>query len=579
MSRADDLLFDVSPVEDTRTPPHGRRSRPWPMLLLLLPAVVLTTLLLIAPLVATAVEGYGHIGVLLDNEQVRQATANSLRFVALVPVICLAGFLLALLTRAVPPLMRKVLLAALIIPSVASPLVVGVTYRLLFDPDPARGTVSALLPDENLSAFLGQDGIGLILALAFAWQWTGLAVFVLDLGLAGLPSRLLRAAKAMGAGPLRRLCTVALPAFSPSAALSLLIVLVAAVRVFELVMITAPGSMQDRTAVIGLVWWRQGNELGEGASAALSMSMYAVVIVLAAVLALWGLAGQRPAGELPAERALPRTRPAGPAIGLVTAAVWSLPLLVLGLTSVREPKEAALSGWWSGGYGLGSYAEAFAGGELAGALTTTAVRALVAAALVVSVAAPAAFVLTWGGLPRTVRLTLIALAGVLAVAPPQAVAGPLFSTLKGLGVLGAPAFLTLIYAALGLPLAILMLRNAFASVPHSEVRRDLMRPDPGTALFTVLTHRRSALVAVAVVQFVLVWNDLVVGLVLGGSTAGQVTTAMVGQARQFVTSSGPLAAGSMTALLITLLVIGSTWRHLLPGLRLCLGTHTREGRR
>jgi alpha-glucoside transport system permease protein len=253
-------------------------------------------------------------------------------------------------------------------------------------------------------------------------------------------------------------------------------------------------------------------------------------------------------------------------IGALAAAAWVLPLAALLLASLHDPAAAATGGWWSGGWGLGSYREAFADGQLLPALGSTAARAVSASALLLVLAVPAAYALAWGGLPRAAVRAIVAVTAVLAVLPPQAVTFPLGYGLDHLQLLGAAAPLLGVHVAFGLPLAILLLRGAFTSVPRALVRERQLDPVRGSALMSVIGNCWPALLAVAVLEFVLVWNDLLIGLLFGGTEAGQATLVLFEQTREFATNTGPLAAGAMLITVVPLALVLATGKWLVRGL-------------
>jgi alpha-glucoside transport system permease protein len=518
--------------------------------------MLLGGVVLVLPLVATVVVslrgGLGNYTAVLRDGQVRHAIVDSLGWLVLALVICLVGMVL------VRPLRGARRVGALAAPIAVSGLVTGVAFRLLFQP---QGTVNAIVGHRIV--FVGPGWIWMVLALAFCWQWVGLAMVVFRAGVTGLPRSLTRMARAFGVSGPRRFVTVIVPALFPVAALVLMIVLVAAVRVFDLILVTAPGSVQDGVDVVGLHWWRWRNELGTGGSAALAVLPFLFVAAVALAV-LWGLSREWPSRtETPLVREPTR---AGRVAGIMAIIVWALPPAVLVVESFRMPRAAAGGGWWTGGFGLGSYREAFQSGELAHALLSTGARSLVAALLLVVVATPAAYALAWGGLPRRMTRILIAVAAVLAVVPPQTVIVALGQVFDGLHLFGAPTALTVVHVALGMPLAVLLLRAAFASVPAKVVRARQIDPEPGSALFAVVAASLPAVITVAVLEFVLVWNDLVVGLLLGGPESGQVTMVLLEQARQFATSSSVLAAGAVVATILPLGLVLSTGKWLVRGL-------------
>ncbi|MGI8331515.1 ABC transporter permease subunit [Actinomadura scrupuli] len=549
-------LLEVVGREDTRSPVRGRPPRPWRPVLYLLPAMLLVGVVLLLPLAATVAVslrgGLGNYAAILGDGQVRHAIADSLGWLVFALVVCLAGMAL------VRPLRGARRVGALAAPIAVSGLVTGVAFRLLFEPE---GTVSALTGHRII--FLGPGWIWLVLAGAFSWQWVGLAMVVFRAGVTGLPRGLIRMARAFGAGGPRRFVTVIVPALFPVAALVLMIVLVAAVRVFDLILITAPGSVQDDVDVVGLHWWRWRNDLGTGGSAALAVLPFLFVAAVALAV-LWGLSREWPSRtDAPVVREPTR---AGRVAGIVAIVAWVLPPAVLVIESFRTPRAATGGGWWTGGFGLGSYREAFQSGELAHALLSTGTRSLVAALLLVVIAAPAAYALAWGDLPRRMTRILIAVSAVLAVVPPQTVIVALGQVFDQLHLFGAPTALTVVHVALGVPLAVLLLRAAFASVPPKVVRARQIDPEPGSALFTVVARSLPAVVTVAVLEFVLVWNDLVVGLLLGGPESGQVTLVLMEQSRQFATSTGVLAAGAVVATALPLGLVLATGKWLVRGL-------------
>jgi alpha-glucoside transport system permease protein len=602
-------IFEIAPREAISPPRRRRSPTHWRAAALLLPALTVIMAVLVAPLLVTVVESFAagagglrNYEAVVGDPSVRHAITNSLRWLLFAPLVCLAGLALSWPGRR---LRRpgRVVIGVLAAPVAVSALVTGAAFRLLFEPQPGSGTVTAVAGGIT---FLGSGWIWVVLGLAFTWQWLGLAAVVFRASVAGMPADLVRVARAFGAGRLRQARAVALPVLLPAGALVLIIVLVAAARVFELVLAVAPGAVQDQVDVVGVHLWRFGPLLGTGESAALAVLLLAFVAIVA-LAGLWGLRREWPTGQpapsasarpaqarpvppvavLPVEaRAVPagtvlpaqaRAVPAGAAIGAAgrwgvrafgaaVALIWTVPIGVLLLTSLHTPLAAATTGWWSGGWGWGSYQAAFAGGQLLSTLGSTAVHALVAAALLLVLAVPAAYALAWGGLPRPAARTLVAAATVLAVLPPQVVATPLGYILDHLQLLGAATPLILVHVAFGVPLAILLLRGAFASVPRETVSARQLDPVRGSALFAVVTSCWPALLAVAVFEIVLVWNDVLIGLLFGGTEAGAVTLVLFEQTRQFATSAGPLAADAVVITLFPLILVLATGRWLVRGL-------------
>ena len=553
---SEELIFEVAPRQDTRSAME-RRSRALRPLLLLIPAIVLTGAFLLVPLVATIVislTGWGtHYRDVIADPEVRHALRNSIGWLAFAPLVCLGGLVLAR-TRRDRRASFPWLLAA---PVAASALVSGITFRLVFDPSGARGTVNALLGAVTGTEipFLGTGWIWVVLSCAFVWQWAGLAIVVFRA--VGEPSR----------DRLRQ-------ALVPAGTLALAVMFVVTGRIFDLVVIAAPGSMQDRVDVAGLHWWRAQIGLGSGGTAALAV-LTSLVVGGAVLACVWARSHCWFTGDLerPHQNSSWRPPPRGGGrswairlLGVLVAAVWTLPLVVLALTSVHTPSAAAISGWWRGGLGFGSYRQAFDSGELMDALINTAGRALAAAILLVLVAVPAAYALARGDLPRPAGRLLIGAAVALAVIPPQAVILPLGTAFQRLHLLGAHTSLIMVHVAFGIPPAVMLLRNAFIRVPREVVLARQRAPGSTPALLAAAALSWPVVLTVGVLEFILVWNDFVIGLLLGGFEAGQITLVLFEESREFATSSGVLAAEAVVSLVIPLALVLATGRWLLRGL-------------
>lgn len=573
-------LFEIPTREDTRPRVAGRAALPRWALLAPLPAVLAVLAVLVLPLGWTVARslrrdgrfvGLGEYRVFADD-RVARATANSVGWVLFALVLGAAGLALAELARRAGG-SRTLLLAVLAAPTAVSAFVAGAAFRLLFDPDPDRGTVAALigaLPGGARPDLLGPGFIRVVLGSAFAWSWIGLAVVVFAAGLRAVPTDRLRMARAAGVGPYGRLRKVLLPALRPVLATVLLTLLVAAARIFDLVLVAVPGSVQEAADVVGLQWLRRESDLAEGQRAALVVVLTLFLAAAALLAAAGGSSRRSLAAPEPGDPDPPRSRAwrwTLRGVGALALVLWLVPFLVLVATSLRDPATAAVHGWWAGGgLSLHSYGNAFASGELAGALTDTATRAVLATTAVLVLAVPAAYALAWGGLRWRAARRVAAVCAVLAVLPVQAYAGPLGDALSGVSWLGAPAVLAGVHAAAGVPFAVLLLRGAFATVPVGEVVRQRLDGGEWRAAGAVLEQRWESVVAVAVLEFVLVWNDLVVGLLLATPGSRLVTLALLAESREFATNASALAAGAVVVTVVPLLLVLTTGRWLIRGL-------------
>lgn len=567
------LRFEVVGREVTGRPVPGRPRRPYSPFLLGLPGLLLISILVV-PIVVTTVQafgdGLGNFAVLADPDALH-AIANSLIWVAIAIALIAVGFALAVVSYRIPTV-TSILQPALVVPFALSLLVSGATFRIVFDPVPERGTVSALA--ERLfgssPVWLGPGLFWLVLASAFGWIWLGYVVSLFRAGLDAIPSDLIRTVAAEGLRGRRRFAAVEWPILRPITGVVTLTLVVAAVRMFDLILIAVPASMHHDADVLALHWWRTGATAEPGRSAALGVVLFAAV----AVVAIAGMRGLRRGWAMPPVSRPTETPPAGPrvrrigwVVGFVVAAVWALPAVVLLATALHSPRAAGLRGWWSlDGLGLDSFVAASHAG-LWRSMSSTLLVALVATVVLLVVAVPTAYLLTWGGLPPRLGRIALTVFAVLAVAPVQMYAAPLRDAFAGAGLAGSRISLALVHAAAGLPFAVLLLRSAFGSAPPSLVAEALQGYDRQSAVLAAVRHTyRPALVAVAVLEFVLVWNDFIVGFLIGGPGTTPLSLVLWGEARQFAISTGPVAAAAVVSSVLPVALLLTNWATVVRGL-------------
>jgi alpha-glucoside transport system permease protein len=533
-------------------PPAPVSARPkWTRYLVGLPALALLAVLLV-PVVWTTAWSFdadtvfGNFWDVLTDKGALTAAWHSVLWMGIAVGLLALGYWVAVLSRLVQGLWR-VLLYVLLLPFGVSALAAGAVFRIIFDPTPERGMVSSLFGDGN---WLGPDLIWWVLASAFAWTWLG---FVVVLFRAGLDAH-------ADVAP-RTFLQVSLPRPGPVAGVVALTVMVAAVRVFDLVLIVAPGSMQDEVDVVGLHWWRMTALSSDpGGPSALAVMLFAIV----AAFSLLGTRQKRamePAPPPARHRKSPR-RVWSWVVGIVVGVFWLLPVVILLATAFHDPEAAGSSVWWrTAGLGLGSFAT-IGSASLWPALLGNVLLAGLATALVVSIAIPAAYLLVWGNMPYWLSRGLTLLLVVLAVAPVQMYAGPVGEAFSALGLAGSRGPLALVHAAAGLPFVTLVLRTAFQAAPP----RFTAEPRPSLDAMWVRGRYRPAVISVVVLEFVLVWNDFIMGFLVSGPGSTPLTLLLWGQARQFGISTGSLSAAVVMASVVPVLVLLVNWRKVVAGL-------------
>jgi alpha-glucoside transport system permease protein len=267
------------------------------------------------------------------------------------------------------------------------------------------------------------------------------------------------------------------------------------------------------------------------------------------------------------------------------ALVWTIPTLAVLVSSFRQPSDIAISGWWHVVDGLDSltldnYKEVLHQQGMWRAFLNSLIITLPSTFLVILLAAFAAYAFAWMRFPGHDQLFLVEVA--LLVVPLQMTLIPVLRLyghltihtevpLLGGNLFGVNSFvgLWLAHTAYGLPFAVFLLRNFFASLP-----RDLFESAylDGASEFTVfrrivLPLSTPALAALAIFQFLWVWNDLLIALVLVGDASMYPMTVQVqGLVSSFGTNYQVLTAAAFVSMALPLAVFFALQRYFVQGI-------------
>jgi alpha-glucoside transport system permease protein len=589
------LLGEVVVIDDVGP---GRRSRAYPSggfaSLLLTPAALLLGAVLLWPVARTvqaSVTGPGgryfgltHFRTALKAEGTWEVLGRTLLWAVMIPaVVIVLGYLIAAASRRSRGRAETLMLVA----PIALPLVVtAVMFRLFYDPDPRRGAGTRVLVAaagvfgvraDAVPAWLGPELVTVALMSAFVWAWVGLPVVVFRAALDALPSDLADAVRASGGTRLDVFRdAVWRPLLRRTATIVFALVALGTARAFDLILVMAPGSSLDEASTLAVRIWQTSGSITSGPAAALNVLWLVALGVGVAGAALGGRQAWLPPspartdpekgggpdpekGGGPAPSSLARR-----ALPVLTALLWTVPVLALVATSLHGRTDAATRGWWSTALRLDSYTDLFTGGELLHSLEFTGLLALLVTVGVVAISLPVAYALAHLRPPGTAAAGVLLLAA--SAVPVQVVAGPVNEVLRLFGLAGTGLGLGLVHLALGVPFAVLLLRNALADVSPEHIRKT-RRAGRGEwwVLWRIAPAAKPAIVAVAVLEFVQVWNDFVVGLLFGGA-ATPLGLLLFGQTRQFVTNSGTLAAFAVVASIPPLLVVVLARHRVVAGL-------------
>jgi multiple sugar transport system permease protein len=239
--------------------------------------------------------GFGNFIEILNDEQLWKYFATTGRFALLsVGLELLLGFGLAMLVR--EKFWGSGFVTTLIlIPMMISPVVVGLFWKLMYNP--TFGFLNYFLgfdrpnlaPDWLASRFAGEPMPGLALwavVIAEVWMWAPFVMLLVLSGLKAIPDYLYEAAVIDRASSWFQFWRITLPQVAPLMLIAILFRTIEAFKSFDLVMGMTGGGPGDQTELIAVNLYRQAflGQFQTGQSSALA---YIILIIIIAVSNLY----------------------------------------------------------------------------------------------------------------------------------------------------------------------------------------------------------------------------------------------------------------------------------------------------
>jgi alpha-glucoside transport system permease protein len=256
--------------------------------------------------------------------------------------------------------------------------------------------------------------------------------------------------------------------------------------------------------------------------------------------------------------------------------IWIVPTLGLLVTSFRPLDDAEGTGWWTvfykpdtwGRLTFSNYTDAIDKAHMGQAFINSLAITLPATFIPILIAAFAAYAFTfmefWG---RDVLFLAIV---SLLVVPNYVAFVPILDIYQKLGITGFPT-VWLAHIGFGMSLAIYILRNYMATLPKTVI--ESAKIDGASHFQTfyrlVLPMSVPALASFAIFQFLWVWNDLLVALVIlgPGQDVAPVTVAL---RNNLLSQQGAgwnlVTAGGIITMVIPIIVFLSLQRYFVRGL-------------
>jgi alpha-glucoside transport system permease protein len=209
------------------------------------------------------------------------------------------------------------------------------------------------------------------------------------------------------------------------------------------------------------------------------------------------------------------------AVVILLMVIWLLPTIGLLVNSLRSSSDINSSGWWTAlanpaGLSLDSYATVLGRAGIVDSFVNSLFITIPSTIIPIFVAAFAAYAFAWMNFPGR-NLLFVATVGLLVV-PLQTTFIPIVQAFASFGINGEFLSVWLAHTGYGLPFAIYLLRNYMGGLPREVFESAYIDGASAVTAFFRLALPMSvpAIAALAIFQFLFIWNDLLVAFVYLG---------------------------------------------------------------
>lgn len=203
-----------------------------------------------------------------------------------VPLQFILGLIIALLLNQITGRVIGLLRTTLIIPTIMTPVLVGLIWRLMYNPD--MGMLNYFLSLLGFSPinWTGMPATALpSVMMADIWEWTPFMALIMLAGLQALPLEPFEAARVDGASSWQSFRYITLPFLAPTMLVALLIRFMDAFKTFDLIFVLTQGGPGMSTEILNYYTYRYGFKFFHlGYASALSWLLVIVITIISMLL-------------------------------------------------------------------------------------------------------------------------------------------------------------------------------------------------------------------------------------------------------------------------------------------------------
>jgi alpha-glucoside transport system permease protein len=252
--------------------------------------------------------------------------------------------------------------------------------------------------------------------------------------------------------------------------------------------------------------------------------------------------------------------------------LWMTPAFGLFVSSFRDAADVANPGWWTAfqtpfNFTVDNYADVLSQNRMGTSFINSLIISIPGTVIPILVAAFAAFAFSWMKFPGRNALFIFVVA--LLVVPVQMTLIPVLRLLTDLRIAGSFPAIWLAHTGYGLPFAIFLLRNFFGALPRELMESAYLDGASKLRVFfrLVLPLSVPAIASLAIFQFLWVWNDLLVALViLQDPSKVPMTVTITNLVSSFGSQWQLLTSAAFISMMLPLVVFFALQRYFVQGI-------------